>query len=172
MKSNLDQAYTEKQVTGDDGTVVYLTEDAAKKLPEAVEKYLLKVLAEGAEKVAQEEALDTEIPQNIVEETQDLAEDKHYEDADLVQMDKYVRRLVLKDSEKILEDSQLENNDAVVVYRSIMVILEAGFGVEQPDLESEAAVSEDAAQEAPAEEQNEDGTEDEFTDFQEETGTF
>lgn len=172
VKSNLDQAYTEKQVTGDDGTVVYLTEDAAKKLPEAVEKYLLKVLAEGADKVAQEEALDTEIPQNIVEETQDLAEDKHYEDADLVQMDKYVRRLVLKDSEKILEDSQLENNDAVVVYRSIMVILEAGFGVEQPDLESEAAVSEDAAQEAPAEEQNEDGTEDEFTDFQEETGSF
>ena len=172
VKSNLDQAYTEKQVTGDDGTVVYLTEDAAKKLPEAVEKYLLKVLAEGAEKVAQEEALDTEIPQNIVEETQDLAEDKHYEDADLAQMDKYVRRLVLKDSEKILEDSQLENNDAVVVYRSIMVILEAGFGVEQPDLESEAAVSEDAAQEAPAEEQNEDGTEDEFADFQEETGNF
>ncbi|MEI3139676.1 MAG: DUF1002 domain-containing protein [Lachnospiraceae bacterium] len=172
VKSNLDQAYTEKQVTGDDGTVVYLTEDAAKKLPEAVEKYLLKVLAEGAEKVAQEEALDTEIPQNIVEETQDLAEDKHYEDADLVQMDKYVRRLVLKDSEKILEDSQLENNDAVVVYRSIMVILEAGFGVEQPDLESEAAVSEDAAQEATAEEQNEDSTEDEFADFQEETGNF
>ena len=172
VKSNLDQAYTEKQVTGDDGTVVYLTEDAAKKLPEAVEKYLLKVLAEGADKVAQEEALDTEIPQNIVEETQDLAEDKHYEDADLVQMDKYVRRLVLKDSEKILEDSQLENNDAVVVYRSIMVILEAGFGVEQPDLESEAAVSEDAAQEATAEEQNEDGTEDEFADFQEETGNF
>lgn len=172
VKSNLDQAYTEKQVTGDDGTVVYLTEDAAKKLPEAVEKYLLKVLAEGADKVAQEEALDTEIPQNIVEETQDLAEDKHYEDADLVQMDKYVRRLVLKDSEKILEDSQLENNDAVVVYRSIMVILEAGFGVEQPDLESEAAVSEDAAQEAPVEEQNEDGAEDEFADFQEETGNF
>lgn len=172
VKSNLDQAYTEKQVTGDDGTVVYLTEEAAKKLPEAVEKYLLKVLAEGADKVAQEEALDTEISQNIVEETQDLAEDKHYEEADLVQMDKYVRRLVLKDSEKILEDSQLENNDAVVVYRSIMVILEAGFGVEQPDLESEAAVSEDAAQEAPAEEQNEDGTEDEFADFQEETGNF
>ena len=172
VKSNLDQAYTEKQVTGDDGTVVYLTEDAAKKLPEAVEKYLLKVLAEGVDKVAQEEALDTEIPQNIVEETQDLAEDKHYEDADLVQMDKYVRRLVLKDSEKILEDSQLENNDAVIVYRSIMVILEAGFGVEQPDLESEAAVSEDAAQEAPAEEQNEDGAEDEFADFQEETGSF
>ena len=172
VKSNLDQAYTEKQVTGDDGTVVYLTEDAAKKLPEAVEKYLLKVLAEGADKVAQEEALDTEIPQNIVEETQDLAEDKHYEDADLVQMDKYIRRLVLKDSEKILEDSQLENNDAVVVYRSIMVILEAGFGVEQPDLESEAAVSEDAVQEAPAEEQNEDGAEDEFADFQEETGSF
>ena len=172
VKSNLDQAYTEKQVTGDDGTVVYLTEDAAKKLPEAVEKYLLKVLAEGADKVAQEEALDTEIPQNIVEETQDLAEDKHYEEADLVQMDKYVRRLVLKDSEKILEDSQLENNDAVVVYRSIMVILEAGFGVEQPDLESEAAVSEDTAQEAPAEEQNEDGTEYEFADFQEETGNF
>ena len=172
VKSNLDQAYTEKQVTGDDGTVVYLTEDAAKKLPEAVEKYLLKVLAEGADKVAQEEALDTEIPQNIVEETQDLAEDKHYEDADLVQMDKYIRRLVLKDSEKILEDSQLENNDAVIVYRSIMVILEAGFGVEQPDLESEAAVSEDAAQEAPAEEQNEDGAEDEFADFQEETGSF
>ena len=172
VKSNLDQAYTEKQVTGDDGTVVYLTEDAAKKLPEAVEKYLLKVLAEGADKVAQEEALDTEIPQNIVEETQDLAEDKHYEDADLVQMDKYIRRLVLKDSEKILEDSQLENNDAVIVYRSIMVILEAGFGVEQPDLESEAAVSEDAAQEVPAEEQNEDGAEDEFADFQEETGSF
>ena len=30
-KSNLDQAFAERQVTGEDGTVVYLTEDAAKK---------------------------------------------------------------------------------------------------------------------------------------------
>ena len=165
-KSNLDQAFAEKQVTGEDGTVVYLTEEAAKKLPEAIEKYLLKVLVKGGDSVAQEEAADPEISQNIVEETKDLAEDKNYEDEDLVQMDKYVRRLVFKDSEKILEDSQLENNDAEVVYQNIMVILEAAFGVEQPDLESEAAVSEDAAQEAPAEEQNEDGAEDEFADFQ------
>ena len=187
-KSNLDQAFAEKQVTGEDGTVVYLTEDAAKKLPEAIEKYLLKVLVKGGDSVAQEEAADPEISQNIVEETKDLAEDKNYEDEDLVQMDKYVRRLVFKDSEKILEDSQLENNDAEVVYQNIMVILEAAFGVEQPDLESEAALDEsvtedvvdDTAEEDYAEDSYDDSQEaaddgeevDEFADFEEETGTF
>ncbi len=183
-KSNLDQAFAEKQVTGEDGTVVYLTEEAAKKLPEAIEKYLLKVLVKGGDSVAQEEAADPEISQNIVEETKDLAEDKNYEDEDLVQMDKYVRRLVFKDSEKILEDSQLENNDAEVVYQNIMVILEAAFGVEQPDLESEAAldesVAEDTAEDVYSEESYDDSQEaaddgeevDEFADFQEETGTF
>ena len=183
-KSNLDQAFAEKQVTGEDGTVVYLTEEAAKKLPEAIEKYLLKVLVKGGDSVAQEEAADPEISQNIVEETKDLAEDKNYEDEDLVQMDKYVRRLVFKDSEKILEDSQLENNDAEVVYQNIMVILEAAFGVEQPDLESEAAldesVAEDTAEDVYSEESYDDSQEaaddgeevDEFADFEEETGTF
>lgn len=183
-KSNLDQAFAEKQVIGEDGTVVYLTEEAAKKLPEAIEKYLLKVLVKGGDSVAQEEAADPEISQNIVEETKDLAEDKNYEDEDLVQMDKYVRRLVFKDSEKILEDSQLENNDEEIVYQNIMVILEAAFGVEQPDLESEAAldesVAEDTAEDVYSEESYDDSQEaaddgeevDEFADFQEETGTF
>lgn len=175
VKANLDEAFAEKQVVGEDGTVVYLTEEASKKLPEAVEKYLLKVLAEGADKVAQEEAADVNISQNIVEETKDLAEDKNYEDADLVQMDKYVRRLVLKDSEKILEDSQLENNDEVIVYHSVMTILEAGFGVEQPDLESEETLDEASPEEYSEEqydEYDEGDSSDEFTDFQEETGSF
>lgn len=187
-KSNLDQAFAERQVTGEDGIVVYLTEDAAKKLPEAIEKYLLKVLYEGGDQVAMEEAADPEIPQNIVEDTKDLAEDKNYEDSDLVQVDKYVRRLVFKDSEKILEDSQLENNDEEIVYQNIMVILEAAFGVEQPDLESEAALDEsvaedvvdDTAEEDYAEDSYDDSQEaaddgeevDEFADFEEETGTF
>ena len=172
VKANLDEAFAEKQVVGEDGTVVYLTEEASKKLPEAVEKYLLKVLAEGADKVAQEEAADVNISQNIVEETKDLAEDKNYEDADLVQMDKYVRRLVLKDSEKILEDSQLENNDAVIVYHSVMTILEAGFGVEQPDLESEETLDEASPEEYSEEQYDEGDSSDEFADFQEETGSF
>ena len=175
VKANLDEAFAEKQVVGEDGTLVYLTEEASKKLPEAVEKYLLKVLAEGADKVAQEEAADVNISQNIVEETKDLAEDKNYEDADLVQMDKYVRRLVLKDSEKILEDSQLENNDAVIVYHSVMTILEAGFGVEQPDLESEETLDEASPEEYSEEqydEYDEGDSSDEFADFQEETGSF
>ena len=194
-KSNLDQAFAERQVTGEDGTVVYLTEDAAKKLPEAIEKYLLKVLYEGGDQVAMEEAADPEIPQNIMEDTKELAEDKNYEDSDLVQVDKYVRRLVFKDSEKILEDSQLENNDEEIVYQNIMVILEAAFGVEQPDLESEAALDEsvtedvvdDTAEEDYAEDSYDDSQEayddsqeaaddgeevDEFADFEEETGTF
>ena len=187
-KSNLDQAFAERQVTGEDGTVVYLTEDAAKKLPEAIEKYLLKVLYEGGDQVAMEEAADPEIPQNIMEDTKDLAEDKNYEDSDLVQVDKYVRRLVFKDSEKILEDSKLENNDEEVIYQNIMVILEAAFGVEQPDLESEAALDEsvtedvvdDTAEEDYAEDSYDDSQEaaddgeevDEFADFEEETGTF
>lgn len=183
-KSNLDQAFAEKQVTGEDGTVVYLTEEAAKKLPEAIEKYLLKVLYEGGDQVAMEEAADSEIPQNIMEDTKDLAEDKNYEDSDLVQVDKYIRRLVFKDSEKILEDSQLENSDEEIVYQNIMVILEAAFGVEQPDLESEAAldesVAEDTAEDVYSEESYDDSQEaaddgeevDEFADFQEETGTF
>ena len=139
-KSNLDQAFAERQVTGEDGTVVYLTEDAAKKLPEAIEKYLLKVLYEGGDQVAMEEAADPEIPQNIVEDT------------------------------------------------NIMVILEAAFGVEQPDLESEAALDEsvaedvvdDTAEEDYAEDSYDDSQEaaddgeevDEFADFEEETGTF
>ena len=90
-------------------------------------------------------------------------------------MDKYVRRLVLKDSEKILEDSQLENNDAVIVYHSIMTILEAGFGVEQPDLESEETLDEASPEEYSEEqydEYDEGDSSDEFADFQEETGSF
>ena len=153
-------------------------------MQEAIEKYLLKVLYEGGDQVAMEEAADSEIPQNIMEDTKDLAEDKNYEDSDLVQVDKYIRRLVFKDSEKILEDSQLENNDEEIVYQNIMVILEAAFGVEQPDLESEAAldesVAEDTAEDVYSEESYDDSQEaaddgeevDEFADFQEETGTF
>ena len=65
-----------------------------------------------------------------------------------------------------------------------MVILEAAFGVEQPDLESEAAldesVAEDTAEDVYSEESYDDSQEatddgeevDEFADFQEETGTF
>ena len=87
-------------------------------------------------------------------------------------MDKYVRRLVLKDSEKILEDSQLENNDAVIVYHSVMTILEAGFGVEQPDLESEETLDEASPEEYSEEQYDEGDSSDEFADFQEETGSF
>ena len=170
-KSNLDQAFAEKQVTGEDGTVVYLTEEAAKKLPEAIEKYLLKVLVKGGDSVAQEEAADPEISQNIVEETKDLAEDKNYEDEDLVQMDKYVRRLVFKDSEKILEDSQLENNDAEVVYQNIMVILEAALDESVAEDTEEDVYSEESYDDS--QEAADDGEEvDEFADFEEETGTF
>ena len=65
-----------------------------------------------------------------------------------------------------------------------MVILEAAFGVEQPDLESEAAldesVAEDTAEDVYSEESYDDSQEaaddgeevDEFADFQEETGTY
>lgn len=172
VKADLEDAFAGNMVSAEDGSTVYLTEDAATKVPEAVEKYLIKVLVNGGAAVEEEEAKDSEIPANIIEETQDLAEDKDYESEDLAQIDKYVRRLVLKDSEKLLADSQLENNDAVILYESIMSVLEKGFGVEDTDETIDEAAEEAVADQIDDSESVDDGYTEEFEDFVEETGTY
>lgn len=143
VKANLTEEYKDAEITGDDGTTVWLTEEASKKVPEAVEKYLLKVLAKGGDAVAMEEAADPEITQDIVGMTQDKVPDKGYEDSDLQQMDKFVRRMVFEDSEDLLADSQLEEYDEVILYQNIMIILEAAFGVEQEDMLPEEMLPEE-----------------------------
>lgn len=130
VKAELGMTFAGGVVTDDYGTQVYLTEDAAKSVPEKIENYLLEVLAKGAGAVEMEEMADPSVNQNIVSETSASAPDKDYTDDGLKQVDKFVRRMVFKDSEKILESSQLTDTDKVVIYDKIMSVLEEAYGVE------------------------------------------
>lgn len=158
------------------GYTMYLTEEAAKAVPEKVKAYLLKVLAQGSDSVAAEEAAAPEIPQNIMEETALYAADKQYEDSAMQQIDKYVRRLVFNDSEKLLADSMLEDADEILLYEQIMKLFEKAYKVETPAEETQATVDEMAeelteAAPIPAEGAEETAA-DEFIDFEEQEGTF
>ncbi|SDG11884.1 DUF1002 domain-containing protein [Marvinbryantia formatexigens] len=189
VKKDLESAFQSTTITSEDGmSQVYLTETAAKLFPEKIEQYLLKVLTKGADAVAAEEAADTSISQTIVADTQAQAPDKSYEDSDMVQLDKYVRRLIFKDSEEFLADSNLEDADEVVLYNLIMGILEDAYKVEDAADMTEAAMEETAA--APEEgaadaaetsadvnvdeilESIDGEMSDEFADFEEEMGNF
>ena len=182
VKANITEEFKDAEITGEDGTTVWLTEEASKKVPEAVEKYLLKVLAKGSDAVAMEEAADPEITQDIVEMTQDKVPAKDYEDSELQQMDKFVRRMVFEDSEDLLADSQLEEYDEVILYQTIMIILEGAFGVEQEDMmpaevvEEEAGeVNQDGLEEGSSDEEvswEESGDGEEFEVFEAEEGAF
>ena len=182
VKANITEEFKDAEITGEDGTTVWLTEEASKKVPEAVEKYLLKVLAKGSDAVATEEAADPEITQDIVEMTQDKVPAKDYEDSELQQMDKFVRRMVFEDSEDLLADSQLEEYDEVILYQTIMIILEGAFGVEQEDMmpaevveEETSEVVQDGLEEGPSDEEvswEESGDGEEFEVFEAEEGAF
>ncbi len=181
-KTALDEMFQTKELTFDDGTVVYLTENAAKAVPEALDEYLLNLLVRGEDSVAAEEEADPEINKNIVQETSELAPDKNYEDEQLKQADKFVRRLVFTDSEKLLEESQLENADKTLIYDKVMGILEKAYA---PKDEAENAMTETPADGVTDEMIQDtgavgDGTHmdqmevpvDEFDGFEEETATF
>lgn len=182
VKANITEEFKDAEITGEDGTTVWLTEEASKKVPEAVEKYLLKVLAKGSDAVAMEEAADPEITQDIVEMTQDKVPAKDYEDSELQQMDKFVRRMVFEDSEDLLADSQLEEYDEVILYQTIMIILEGAFGVEQEDMmpaevleEDAGEVIQDGLEEGASDEEvswEESGDGEEFEVFEAEEGAF
>ena len=180
VKTDMDGLFISTELRSEDGSyVMYLTEEASKKVPEALEQYLLKLMSKGTEAVAAEEAADVEIPQNIMEETAIYAEDRHYEDAQLAQMDKFVRRFVFKDSEKLLADSMLEDSDKEFLYEEIMKILEKAYKVEPEEAEetAEEFAEEVGAEEAPLEYAEEipaeaEGTADEFADFEEQEGSF
>lgn len=174
---DLDTLFVTASLTdAETGYTMYLTEEAAKAVPEKVKAYLLKVLAKGSDSVAAEEAADPEIPQNIMEDTALYAADKHYEDSAMQQIDKYVRRLVFNDSEELLTDSMLEDADEVFLYEQIMKLFEKAYKVETPAEETQAAVDEMAeelteAAPIPAEGAEETAA-DEFADFEEQEGTF
>lgn len=182
VKMALDEMFQTKELTFDDGTVVYLTEDAAKAVPEALDEYLLNLLVRGEDAVAAEEEADPEISKNILEETALLAPDKNYEDGQLKQLDKFVRRLVFTDSEKLLEESQLEDVDKTLIYEKVMEILEKAYAPkdETDDVMTETmadGVTDEMIQDTGA---VGDGTHmdemevpvDEFAGFEEETATF
>ena len=195
VKADLDLAFSSTTVNSEDGTSqVYLTETAAQVLPKKVEQYLMKVLTLGVDSVEMEEAVDPTISQTIIEDTEAQAPDKSYEDEEMVQLDKYVRRLIFMDSENFLADSYLEDADKVVLYDRIMGVLEDAYKVEDTVDEQEAADAEslDEPDAADAEsldepdaadgaefEFDESGAEDpdaevlyEFADFEEEMGNF
>ena len=180
VKTDMDSLFISTELRSEDGSyVMYLTEEASKKVPEALEQYLLKLMSKGTEAVAAEEAADVEIPQNIMEETALYAEDRHYEDTQLAQMDKFVRRFVFMDSEKLLADSMLEDSDKEFLYEEIMKILEKAYKVEPEEAEetAEEFAEEVGAEEAPLEYAEEipaeaEGTADEFADFEEQEGSF
>ena len=183
VKTDLDTTFQTATITAEDGTQVWLDEDAAKKIPETVEAYVKNVLANGAQAVQTEEAADPQIDQNIMEETQDQAPDKNYEDEDLKQIDKFVRRMVFKDSEDLLTSSMLEDTDKPVLYNAIMSVLEKAYKVEDTTEEltteaTDAALTSDATLgDTETDTVTDDGLtssdgSDEFAGFDEEVGTF
>ncbi len=184
VKADLDLAFGSTTVNSEDGTSqVYLTETAAQVLPKKVEQYLMKVLTLGVDAVEMEEAVDPTISQTIIADTEAQAPDQSYEDEEMVQLDKYVRRLIFMDSENFLADSYLEDADKVILYDRIMGVLEDAYKVEDTGDEQEAADAESLEEPDAA-----DGTEldfdegnaedpgaevfDEFADFEEEMGNF
>lgn len=184
VKADLDLAFSSTTISSEDGTSqVYLTETAAQVLPKKVEQYLIKVLTLGVDSVEMEEAVDPTISQTIIADTEAQAPDKSYEDEEMVQLDKYVRRLIFMDSENFLADSYLEDADKVVLYDRIMGVLEDAYKVEDTGAEQEAADAEsldepDAADgaefefdESSAEDPDAEVL-DEFADFEEEMGNF
>lgn len=178
IKADMDLTFVGGMITSEDGSAqVYLSEDAETKVPERVLQYILKVMTQGADVVAEMEKADPSIPQDIIEKTKEQAPDKEYEDEQLAQIDKFVRRMVFQDSEKLLEDSYLEEADEIVLYDQIMAILEEAYGVEDdfveeiPDTEMiDETLPEETAEDAPVEGAGE--IMDEFADFEEETGEF
>ena len=183
VKTDLDTTFQTATITAEDGTQVWLDEDAAKKIPETVEAYVKNVLANGVQAVQTEEAADPQIDQNIMEETQDQAPDKNYEDEDLKQIDKFVRRMVFKDSEDLLTSSMLEDTDKPVLYNAIMSVLEKAYKVEDTTEEltteaTDAALTSDATLgDTETDTVTDDGLtssdgSDEFAGFDEEVGTF
>ncbi|MDO4344365.1 MAG: DUF1002 domain-containing protein [Eubacteriales bacterium] len=202
VEEELKTAFQGNVVIGDDGTQVYLTADAATQVQEKTEQYILQVMTYGEDTIAALEATDPSINQNIVAETSAAAPDKNYEDAQLKQIDKYVRRLVFTDSENILADSMLEENDKAIVYQQVMDVLEKAYKVEDTEDTQEAGAFEtfpeenaDTGSESPAvdgmttdgltpDETTADGMMDDgtsedffgedagFAGFEEETGTF
>lgn len=184
VKADLDLAFSSTTISSEDGTSqVYLTETAAQVLPKKVEQYLIKVLTLGVDSVEMEEAVDPTISQTIIADTEAQAPDKAYEDEEMVQLDKYVRRLIFMDSENFLADSYLEDADKVVLYDRIMGVLEDAYKVEDTGAEQEAADAEsldepDAADGAELEFDESSAEDpdaevlDEFADFEEEMGNF
>ena len=176
VKMALDEMFQTKELTFDDGTVVYLTEDAAKAVPEALDEYLLNLLVRGEDAVAAEEEADPEISKNILEETALLAPDKNYEDGQLKQLDKFVRRLVFTDSEKLLEESQLEDVDKTLIYEKVMEILEKAYApkdeTEVPADDAEGMVEDTGAVGDGTHMDQMEVPVDEFDGFEEETATF
>lgn len=182
VKTALDEMFRTKELTFEDGTVVYLTENAAKEVPKALDAYLLNLMVKGEKAVAAEEEADPEISKTIIEETTSFAPDKNYEDGQLKQLDKFVRRLVFTDSEKLLEESQLEDIDKTLIYEKVMGILEKAYASkdETDDVMTETmadGVTDEMIQDTGA---VGDGTHmdemevpvDEFAGFEEETATF
>ncbi len=181
----------------DEGKQVYLTEEAEKQIPEKIQQYVLKVMTLGVEAVDEMEKSDPTISQTIVEDTSEQEPDALYEDEQLVQIDKYVRRLILTDAEEVLKDCELEVGDAEFLYEQIMAVFEEVYEVEDPEQEVDQDFGDPAqiSDELPADEaegqdavwdESVDGASDtlevndgesldvadEFADFDEETGEF
>lgn len=194
IRDGFDRIFVDGMVSSEDGSVqVYLTAEAEKQVPEKIKQYVLKVMTQGADVVAEMEKADPAISQTIVEDTSEEEPDAQYEDEQLVQIDKYVRRLILTDSEKTLEDSYLEDFDYQVLYEQIMLILEEAYGVEAPEVEDVPEIDgsaqigddvvsdelddtlDDALENTPDDVSDIAGdgeAADEFADFDEETGEF
>lgn len=191
VKADMELTFHGTTITSEDGTQqVYLTETAAQLFPKKVDQYLLKVLTQGVDSVAAEEAVDPTISKTIIADTEAQAPSKSYEDQEMVLLDKYMRRLIFKDSENFLADSYLEDADKVVLYERIMSILEDAFDVEDTEdmlefMDGDVQAEVDASGEA-ADFESDDSAEgfddsaedlgadvlDEFADFEEEMGNF
>ncbi len=170
IEKGLKEAFRDDEVSNEYGETVYLTTDAVKDLQKALKDYVLKVFVKGYDEVAMEESMDPEISGNIIAETAAQAPDQLYDDPDLSQIDEFVRRVILKDSEKILKDCNLDSDEAVIVYDEVIKVLEKAFGVEKEEVIEEFEEFEEIDEDVEAFEIFDD--DDEFADFDEDEEVF
>ena len=175
VEEDMEIAFEQAVVTSADGSrTVFLDAAAAEEFPKKIERYLLRVLMMGVDAISAEEAANPQISQDIVQETAEAAPDRMYEDEKLAQIDKYVRRLVFRDSENFLEQSYLEDADKTVLYDTIMDIVENAFKPETETVDDGLADAAEAADPFAADEAEYvgDGSADEFASFDESFGEF
>ena len=136
IKEELENEISDGVIQVDD-TEVTLSQETVDKVLKDVETYIVVLFSKGATVVSEEEHADGTATGAILTETYDMVAVKDYTDAVMVQLDKYARRYILKDSDKVFESENLSDESKVALYKSVIGILEDNISAETEEVTPE-----------------------------------